>query len=97
MDQMNVGTGLDEFLAEDGLLHYKEEITIKRSVVFQISQSMRQQKITKSEMARRMNTSRAAVDRLLDPNNPSVTLITLVQAARVLSSQIKLELYFTKE
>lgn len=97
MDQMNVGTGLDEFLAEDGLLHYKEEITIKRSVVFQISQSMRQQKITKSEMARRMNTSRAAVDWLLDPNNPSVTLITLVQAARVLSSQIKLELYFTKE
>ena len=53
---------------------------------------MRDQKITKTDMARRMGTSRPQLDRLLDPDNDSLTLTTLARAAKVIGREIKLEL-----
>jgi len=81
----------ETFLTEESILENREELAIKRVIACQIVEMMQQQKITKTEMARRMNTSRAVIDRLIDPRNTSLTLITLVQAVKALGGQIKLE------
>ncbi|MCC6921193.1 MAG: XRE family transcriptional regulator [Alphaproteobacteria bacterium] len=78
------GSTLESWLKEDGIY---EEVTAsaqKGVLAWQIEQLMAKQKITKTELAKRMKTSRAAVDRLLDPNNRSVTLLTLTRAASAL-------------
>jgi DNA-binding Xre family transcriptional regulator len=78
-------------LSEEGLLPDTEAVAIKRVVAFQIAQMMRKQRISKLDMARRMKTSRAALDRLLDPDNASVTLQTLQRAARALGKRLRVE------
>ncbi len=64
----------------------------KRVIAFQIAQQMKRRRLTKSAMASRMKTSRAALERLLDPTNPSVTLSTLERAASALGKKLKVEL-----
>ena len=94
MSKRHLGRDFDDFLAEDGLL---EEVTIaavKRYIAIQLSKKMLEENMSKSEMARRMGTSRSALDRLLDPENPSVTLHTLQSAARALGGRLKVELQF---
>jgi hypothetical protein len=61
----------------------------KRVIAFQIARSMEEQNLTKAEMARRMETSRAAVDRLLDPENESATLVTLEKAALAVGKRLQ--------
>ncbi len=92
MNEQHLGSTLDDFLAEEGLLAEAEAVAWKRVVAYQISQLMREQNMTKAEMARRMETSRAAVDRLLDPQNESATLITLEKAALVLGKRLRVAL-----
>ena len=92
MNEQHLGSTLDDFLAEEGLLAEAEAVAWKRVVAYQISQLMREQNMTKAEMARRMQTSRAAVDRLLDPQNESATLITLEKAALVLWKRLQVAL-----
>jgi light-regulated signal transduction histidine kinase (bacteriophytochrome) len=92
MNETHLGSTLDDFLAEEGLLAEAEVVAWKRVVAYQISQLMREQNMTKAEMARRMQTSRAAVDRLLDPQNESATLITLEKAALVLGKRLQVAL-----
>lgn len=86
------GSDFDDFLAEEGILADSESVAIKRVIAFQITQMMEQQNISKSEMARRMNTSRSSLDRLLDPHNESVTLQTLERAAQALGKRLRVEL-----
>jgi antitoxin HicB len=77
----HIGSDFDEFLAEDGL---REEVTataIKRVIAWQLAQAMKAKHITRTEMAVRMHTSRAVVNRLLDENDTSVTLATLSRAS----------------
>ena len=74
------------------MLEEVEERAMKQALALQLAALLKTQEITKSEMAARMKTSRAAVDRLLDANNPSVTLATLGKAARALGRRIKIEL-----
>jgi antitoxin HicB len=88
----HVGSSLDEFLAEEGLLEEIRAVAIKEAVAFQVQQAMEKDRISKVEMARRMNTSRAALDRFLDPGNASVTLQTLTRAARAVGRNLKIEL-----
>ncbi|MFZ4579767.1 MAG: helix-turn-helix domain-containing protein [Myxococcota bacterium] len=88
----HVGSDFDAFLDEQGLLAEAEAVAVKRVVAWQVEQQMQAQGISKSDMARRMQTSRAAVDRLLDPESPSVTLLTLEKAARVLGRTLSIEL-----
>jgi len=88
----HIGSNFDDFLEEEGLLAEVEAVAAKRVIAFQIKRLMKEQKLTKVELARRMKTSRSALDRLLDPTNPSVTLLTLERAARALGRRLRIEL-----
>jgi antitoxin HicB len=92
MSKKNYGSNFDDFLREEGLLDEAEAAAIKRTIAFQIAQEMKRHNLTKVEMASKMKTSRAALDRLLDPTNASVTLSTLEKAAVVLGKKLKIEL-----
>ena len=83
MKNEHVGSDFDDFLAEEGLLAETEAVAVKRVIAYQVEQFMKEQKLSKTQMSRRMMTSRAALERLLDPDNQSVTLQTLDRAARV--------------
>jgi DNA-binding Xre family transcriptional regulator len=88
----HVGSSLEEFLKEEGILEEARTIAIKEAVAWQVQQAMAKEKITKVEMARRMKTSRAALDRLLDPGNGAVTLQTLSRAAAAIGRGLRIEL-----
>ncbi len=88
MNQEHVGSDFDGFLREQGLLDDAEAVAAKRVIAFQIAEEMKRHNLSKSEMAQRMRTSRPAVDRLLDPANPSVTLSTLERAAAAVGKRL---------
>jgi len=92
MKKEHLGSDLDDFLCEENLLEVAEATAAKRVIAFQIAQEMRRRSLSKSEMASRMKTSRPALERLLDPANPSVTLGTLERAASALGKKLKVEL-----
>ena len=92
MNTQYIGSNFDDFLAEEGLLTEAQAVAVKRVLAYQIEQLMISQNLSKTVMARRMNTSRAALNRLLDPANPSVTLQTLERAAFVLGKRLQVEL-----
>ena len=81
----------DEFLTDEGLLSEAEATAVKRVIAYQLSQFMEENKLSKSAMAKRMQTSRSALDRLLDSSNPSVTLQTMDRAARALGKKLRIE------
>jgi DNA-binding Xre family transcriptional regulator len=87
-----IGSSFDDFLKEEG---FYEEVTaraIKRVITRQLDVLMQEQGLTKSELAKRMETSRAQLDRLLDPENESVTLGTLTRAAHAVGRNLRMEL-----
>ena len=86
------GSTLDSLLREDGVLEPFEAIAIKEVIAWQIEQAMTEQKLSKNKMAELMLTSRAQLDRLLDPKAGNVTLETLQRAARVLGKTLRIEL-----
>ena len=86
------GSDLRDFLRDEGVLEEVEERAMKQVLALQLADLLKENELTKSEMAVRMKTSRAAVDRLLDADNPSVTLSTLGKAARALGRKVKIEL-----
>jgi antitoxin HicB len=88
----HIGSTFDDCLEED-LLAEANEIAIKRVIAWQIQQEIISKNMTKTSVAKAMGTSRAAVDRLLDPENTSVTLNTLGRAAKILGKRIKIELF----
>jgi DNA-binding Xre family transcriptional regulator len=91
MTRRHVGSDFDDFLREEELLHAAESMAAKRVIAFRIAEEMKARGLSKSEMARRMGTSRAALERLLDPANPSVTLATLERAATALGATLKVD------
>ena len=88
----HIGPRFDEWLKEEGIHEEVANASIKRVLAWQLEQAMLEQKLTKSEMARRMETSRAQLDRLLDPTIDSVTLDTLTRAAAVVGRKLRVEL-----
>ncbi len=88
----HIGSDFDDFLEEEGLLAEVEATAFKRVLVYQVEALMKSQQLTKTEMARRMQTSRASLNRLLDPSNPSITLQTLERAAAALGKRLRIEL-----
>ena len=94
MAKKNIGSDFHDFLEEDGLLEEATAVAVKRYIAFELAKKMTEKNLSKSEMARRMETSRSALDRLLDPGNSSVTLQTLQSAAQALGGRLKVELDF---
>ena len=92
MKSKHIGSDFDNFLHEENIYEEVKAAAIKRIIAYQIAQEMEKRKLTKTEMASKMKTSRAALERLLDPTNASVTLSTLERAASVLGKTLKIEL-----
>ena len=86
---------LDDLLEEDGTLAEAEALAVKRVIAWQVKEAMTRKKINKMAMAKKMKTSRAALDRLLDSSNTSVTLLTMNRAAEVLGKRLRVELINT--
>ena len=82
-----IGSSFDGFLAEEGILEACEEQALKQILADQIKAAMEKDRLTKSAMASRIETSRRALDRLLDPKNTGVTLHTLQRAAAAVGRQ----------
>jgi antitoxin HicB len=87
-----IGSSFDEFLKDEGLYTEVTARAIKRVIVRQLDALMQDEGLTKSALARRMHTSRAQLDRLLDPDNESVTLATLTRAAQAVGRHLRMEL-----
>jgi len=92
MKSKHLGSNFDDFLEEEDMLAGAQAVAAKRVLAFQIEEEMKRKGVTKVEMANRMRTSRTAVDRLLDPENTSVTLNTLEKAALVLGRKLSIRL-----
>ncbi|MFZ5572901.1 MAG: Fis family transcriptional regulator [Thermodesulfobacteriota bacterium] len=92
MGNKHIGSDFDEFLEEEGLLEDCTESAIKKVLAWQLRQEMEKKKMTKTMMAKKMKTSRTSLERLLDPKNESITLLTMKKAAAVLGRKLKLEL-----
>jgi antitoxin HicB len=88
----NIGSSVDSWLREDGIYEEVSAAAIKRVLARQVEAAMKENHFSKAEMARRMQTSRAALDRLLDPEYDAVTLNTLRKAAVAVGRELRLEL-----
>lgn len=88
----NVGSSFEEFLHDEGIYKDVTHSAIKAVLARQIEAEMHNKGLTKSDLAKRMESSRSALDRLLDPENDSVTLATLIKAANAVGRQLRLEL-----
>jgi antitoxin HicB len=86
------GSSFQSFLKKQGLHEEVHAAALKRAVALKVHDLMKQKRVNKTAMAARMRTSRAAIHRLLDPENTSVTLATLNRAARSLGRKVKIEL-----
>jgi predicted XRE-type DNA-binding protein len=92
MKKNNIGSSLDSLLREEGIYEEVTATAIKRVLARQVEAAMQEKQFTKAEMARKMHTSRAALDRLLDPDYDAVTLSTLRKAAVAVGREIRIEL-----
>ncbi len=92
MNKKHIGSSFDSFLEEEGIAAEVENEAVKRLISYNLLDEMKKQNINKTEMAKKMSTSRAALNRLLNPYNDSVTLSTLTKAANVLGKKLVLQL-----
>lgn len=88
----HIGSDFNEFLKDEGILEETEAVAIKRVIAYQLEKAMKNGHMTKTTMAKKMHTSRSAVDRLFDPENDSVSLVTLNKAATALGKKLKVEI-----
>ena len=92
MSKKNIGSSFDDFLKEESLLESSTAIALKRVIAWLIAKVMKAQNLTKTELAKRTHTSRAALNRLLDEHDASLTLTTLASAAAALGKKVNLQL-----
>ena len=88
----HIGSGFDDFLEQEQILNEVNTLAIEKIIAEQIEAEMKAQNINKTQMAKLMNTSRSVVNHLLEPNNYSLTLHTLGNAARVLGKKLNVSL-----
>jgi len=89
--QQGMGSSFDEFPQKEGMLTQAEAVTLKRVIAFQLEETMTKEHISKTEMAKRMNTSRSAINRLLDPLNTSITLATIESAVAAMGKRLQIQ------
>jgi predicted XRE-type DNA-binding protein len=91
MSKRHHGTSLDSFLKEEGVFEESQTLAIKEVVVWQLTDAMEKQSMSKARLATMLKTSRSQVDRLLDPTR-DVTLSTLQRAAALVGRKVQIEL-----
>ena len=92
MKKKNVGSNFDAFLEEEGIFEEVQETALKRVLAFKIRKAMEEKNLSKTEMAKKMKTSRSALDRLLNPDNDSGTLQTMKKAAHAVGRRLHFRL-----
>jgi antitoxin HicB len=92
MKRNHLGTSFDDFLAEEGILEECRAAAIKFKIARELGKAMHERHISKAEVAKRLKTSRTGVDRLLDPENTSITLNTMAKVAHLLGKRIEFAL-----
>jgi antitoxin HicB len=92
MANEHIGSGIEDFLREEGELEAFQATSIKEVIAWQLGEAMRIQKLSKRKLAQMMHTSRTQVDRVLDPRDGNVTLETLQRAAAVVGRKVHVEL-----
>lgn len=92
MANRHMGSSIDDFLREEGVLEEFQARSIKEVIAWQLEQAMKEQKLTKRRLAELMHTSRTQVDRVLNPEDGNVTIETLQRAAAVLGRRVRVEL-----
>jgi predicted XRE-type DNA-binding protein len=92
MKRKHLGTKFEDFLAEEGILEQCRAAAIKFKLAHELQKAMNEQNISKAEIAKRLKTSRTGVDRLLDPENTSITLNTMAKVANLLGKRIEFAL-----
>ncbi|QEU28919.1 XRE family transcriptional regulator [Pseudomonas luteola] len=88
----NIGSDFDDFLAEQGILEEVSATALKRVISWQLTEAMKEGKITKKALAERMHTSRTLVDRALDERDPGMTIATLANAAKAVGRRVEIRL-----
>ena len=88
----HIGSDFDDFLREEGILDEVQAVAVKRVLTFQLERGMKAKQLTKDGYGQADGTTRAQLDRLLDPDNPSATLATLVKAANAVGKRVKISL-----
>ena len=88
----NVGSSLEDFLHEEGISDAATAVAVKRVIAWQLKQAMSERRLTKTAMAARMDTTRAQLDRVLNPLDGNVTLETLQRAATAVGKKLRFEL-----
>jgi antitoxin HicB len=91
MSKKHIGSGIDDFLKEEGIFEEAQTQAVKEVVAWQLAEAMRKQKISKNKMATLLKTSRTQVDRILDPKN-DITLGSLQRAAAIVGRRVTIEL-----
>lgn len=92
MSNKHIGSSFDDFLEDEAMLQETTAVALKRVIAWQIAEEMKAQRLTKTTLAKRMHTSRAALNRLLDEEDASLTLTTLASAAAALGKTVSLQL-----
>ena len=92
LNETHIGSSFDDFLKEEGIFDECNDEAVKEVIAWQLEQAMKEQGLNKTTLARRMHTSRSAVERCLDPENRSLTLQTLQKMAAALGKQLHMEL-----
>jgi antitoxin HicB len=92
MKRKYVGSNFEDFLAEDGILEECRASAIKFKIAHELGKAMNEHNLSKGEIAKRLKTSRTGVDRLLDPENTSITLSTMAKVAHLLGKRIEFAL-----
>ena len=92
MNEKHIGSDFDQFLLEEDLLADAQEECIKRVLAWTLKKEMKEHKISKISMAQKLNTSRAALDRILNPFNKSITLATIERVAEILGKRLVIRL-----
>lgn len=91
MSRKHMGSGIDDFLKEEGVFEEAQAQAIKEVIAWQLAEAMKERKISKSKMAAMLKTSRTQINRLLDPKN-DITLLSLQRAAAVVGRRVSIEL-----
>jgi antitoxin HicB len=92
INKKHIGSSFDDFLEQENLLIESNAIALKRVLAFQLQEAMNKSGLTKSEMAKKMHTSRSALSRFLDPENISITLTTMEKAATAIGKRLEIKL-----